>query len=154
MTLADPYRLRVGKRSDRSALLTLMQQAYRELYPSAVLDHLAVTTEQLWSTQTPTWFVETAELTQLIGCLWLGHAIDQGTGDRYAHIFLLYVEPSHRRRGLGRALMQQAETWALVHGSPSIGLHVVGQSTAARSLYGQLGYIPQATFMQKNLGMS
>ncbi len=64
----------------------------------------------------------------LVACVWVGNAVDQAQGDRHAHIFLLYVVPEHRRRGIGTALMRYVEAWARVRGDRQIGLQVF-QST-------------------------
>jgi ribosomal protein S18 acetylase RimI-like enzyme len=151
--LDGSYRLKMGSRRDDKRLLTFMQQAYRELSPHLKGEHLAQTVGQLWSDKTPVWFVSPAQPTssEEIGCVWLGNAVDQVTGDRYTHIFLLYVAPKHRRRGLGRILMQCAEDWATQQGYPQMGLHVFTENNAAQSLYQKLGYCPQALVLKKSL---
>ena len=84
-----------------------------------------------------------------IACLWAGNAIDQVTGDRHAHIFLLYVVPSHRRRGIAKALMQHIENWAKQRGDRQIGLQVFTSNTPALNLYQNLGYQTQSLWMIK-----
>ena len=149
------YHLRVGKRSDRRHLTHFMHQAYWERDPQVKLDPFRDTIEQLWTEQTPAWFVEQTvpEHTQYpVGCLWLGNATDQSMGEPYTHIFLLYVAPRHRRQGLGTALMHHAEYWAKMQGHQQIGLHVLTDNTGALQLYQGLGYASQALFLQKALG--
>lgn len=143
-----------GKRSDHKLLVRFTHEAYQELCPQAKLGHLSQTVEQLWSDQLGLWFIKSTlpEFSgQALGCLWLGNAVDQVSGDRYAHIFLLYVTPAHRRRGLGTALMQRAEQWALQQGSLQLGLHVFVENLSAQALYQRLGYSPKAIFLQKCL---
>lgn len=104
-----------------------MQQTYAEIAAGGDYSHLAKTVEQYLSQETPLWWVEltnsknSSEISspsipqrhgQLVACLWLGTAVDQVLGDRHAHIFLLYVLPEHRRKGIGSALMRYAEDWA------------------------------------------
>ena len=86
-----------------------------------------------------------------IACLWVGNAIDQVRGDRHAHIFLLYVVPEHRRRGIGTALMRYVESWARTKGDRQIGLQVFESNKAALNLYNQLGYQTQSLWMIKSL---
>jgi ribosomal protein S18 acetylase RimI-like enzyme len=86
-----------------------------------------------------------------VACLWVGNAIDQVRGDRYAHIFLLYVKPEHRRRGIGTGLMRYVEKWARARGDRQIGLQVFQANTAAVNLYNQFGYQTQSLSMVKNL---
>jgi ribosomal protein S18 acetylase RimI-like enzyme len=148
-----PYRLKRGKTSDLKTLLNFMQRAYQELSPDTELSYLAETVQQLWSEQAPFWLVEEfPEQDEFSGCVWLGTAIDPMTGDRVPHIFLLYIDPRHRRRGLGSALMHHAETWAISQGHDQLGLHVFTENTPALALYKALGYSPQSIFLQKQLG--
>lgn len=144
-----------------------MQQTYRELYPDQNFDHLAQTVEQYFSAETPLWWVEESQpepqnlnssatllpASQMgsapVACLWLGTAIDQVKGWRYPHIFLLYVNLAHRRRGVGSALMLHAETWARARGNYQIGLQVFQHNQPALQLYTKLGYQPQSLSMVK-----
>nr|WP_199332181.1 GNAT family N-acetyltransferase [Fischerella sp. FACHB-380] len=86
-----------------------------------------------------------------IACLWIGNAIDQVTGDRHAHIFLLYVVPEHRRRGIATALMRYAEDWAKNRGDQQMGLQVFQSNQAALNLYSHLGYKTQSLWLKKLL---
>lgn len=151
------YRLRRGSGLDRALLVKFMQRTYQELYPTESFAHLAQTVEQYFSGETPLWWVEqevaaTENAAQIpVGCVWIGTAIDQVTGQRHPHIFLLYVRPEHRRQGLGSALMQQVETWAKERGDRQIGLQVFHQNQPARRLYEKLGYQPQALWLVKSI---
>jgi ribosomal protein S18 acetylase RimI-like enzyme len=154
-----------------------MHRTYGELYPNQELGHLAQTVEQYFSNQTPLWWVECQEnsseeaeilpvlpsssnlnpkdrvqnLKSVVGCLWLGNAIDQATGERHAHIFLLYVAPEHRRRGIGAALVIRAENWARARGDRQIGLQVFLSNQPALNLYQKLGYQSHSVWMLKSL---
>jgi ribosomal protein S18 acetylase RimI-like enzyme len=138
-----------------------MQKTYLELSGSDRIAHLADTVEQYFSVDTPLWWVEkladdallaaVSPLRSTIACLWLGTAIDQLSGDRHAHIFLLYVAPAYRRQGIGSALMQIAEDWAKKRGDRQIGLQVFQVNQAALSLYQQLGYEVRSLGMSKPL---
>lgn len=169
------YCLNEGSTLDRALLLKTMRRTYQELYPQQTFDHLAQTLEAYFSAQTPLWWVEAvpqagatpAEQAHLpplgqpglmerrrpdyVGCLWMGTATDQVSGLRHAHIFLLYVQPEHRRKGLGRALMHQAEAWAEQRGDRQISLQVFEHNSAALSLYQGLGYQPQSVALVKSL---
>jgi ribosomal protein S18 acetylase RimI-like enzyme len=150
----QPYYLWSGKRAHQRLLLQFLHQAYQELCPTAPLDHLTQTVQQLWSDPISLWFIGSTlpeHSSQPLGCLWLGNAIDQVSGDRYTHVFLIYVNPEHRQRGLGTALMQHAEAWALEQGNTQIGLHVFVDNVPAYHLYQQLGYASQAVFLSKQL---
>ncbi len=165
------YYIRRGTTLDRALLVKFMQRTYQGMFPQQDFSHLAHTVEQYFSSETPLWWVdfvgvEDAQTGQQVeeisapssppsslpvACLWLGNAIDQQRGDRHAHIFLLYVAPEHRRRGLGSALMRYVETWAKTRGDHQIGLQVFTSNTAALNLYNQLGYQTQSLLMIKSL---
>lgn len=163
------YRLRLGSQLDRALLVKFMQFTYQELFPEHGVNHLAHTVDQYLAPETPLWWVDSADFNSEldlntetfsakrvqrspIACLWIGNAIDQIQGDRHAHIFLLYVVPSHRRRGVGSALMNHAENWAKQRGDRQMGLQVFHSNRPALQLYGKLGYQPQSIWMVKPLG--
>ena len=158
--LLPGYLVRDGSGLDRASLVKFMHRTYQELFQEQDFSHLARTVEQYFSKETPVWWVElansnlTAQLPhsrQPIACLWVGNAVDQVQGDRHAHIFLLYVVPEHRRRGIGTALMRYVEDWASVRGDRQIGLQVFQSNQPALNLYNQLGYQTQSLWMVKSL---
>lgn len=85
------------------------------------------------------------------GCLWLTEAIDQRSGDKQAYVFLLYVAPPHRHKGLGSALMEHAQSWAKRNGYEQMSLQVFEKNKAAMRLYEKLGYESQAKWMSLDL---
>lgn len=150
--LLPGYYLRSGTGRDRDQLVDFMARTYRESYPQADLSHLPQTVDQFWSEVTPFWFVEAASRPQEpLGCLWLGTAVDQVKGDRHTHLFLLYVDPSQRRRGIGTALMRHGEVWAREQGDRQMGLQVFQTNQPALRFYQALGYQTQALWMVKPL---
>lgn len=143
------YTVRVGSSLDRALLVKFMQKTYQEIAPKQDFSHLALTVEQYLSRETPLWWVECDRTA--VACLWAGNAIDQITGDRIAHIFLLYVAPEHRRKGIAKALMTLGETWAIDKKLGAIGLQVFQTNNFAKNLYNQLGYQTQSLSMVKPL---
>lgn len=167
--LIPGYWLKKGSTIDRAKLVQFMQRTYEELYPQQEFSHLAQTIEQYFSNQTPVWWVEGQEKGEeipyktpinflsygtqggkKIACLWLGNAVDQVSGKRHTHIFLLYVNPVHRRQGIGTALMNYAENWAKQKGDSQIGLQVFVQNQPALNLYHKLGYQSRSLWMIKS----
>ncbi len=155
INLPEGYQLKIGTKCDRNVLLTYMKLTYQELYPQQDnFEHLKVTVSQYFSHRTPLWLVETmpkSETSSTVGCLWMGKAIDQKDGESYAHIFLLFVNPEHRRRGLGKALIQVAENYAQAQGDRAIGLQVFANNQAAIGLYQNAGFEIQSISMIKPL---
>ncbi len=154
------YTIRSGSTLDRALLVKFMQRTYQDMFPQQDFTHLSQTVRQYLSSDTPLWWVEYSAdkkqqvdifPTRPIACLWMGNAIDQISGLRHAHIFLLYVTPEHRRKGIGTALMQYAENWAKQRGDNQIALQVFQTNTPALNLYNQLGYQIQSLWMIKPL---
>lgn len=140
-----------------------MQRTYQDLFANEDFSHLEQTVKQYFSSDTPLWWVEEEEKQGSnkesfssaplppIACLWVGNAIDQVHGHRHAHIFILYVVPEHRRRGIGTALMRYVENWAIQRGDRQIGLQVFQSNKPALNLYNHLGYQTQSLWMVKFL---
>jgi ribosomal protein S18 acetylase RimI-like enzyme len=69
----------------------------------------------------------------------------------YAVIDNLVVDTRYRRRGLGRALMVQAENWASTRGATEVTLNVFEFNQAAQKMYQALGYQTRSRKMAKRL---
>ncbi|PSB49661.1 GNAT family N-acetyltransferase [Cyanosarcina cf. burmensis CCALA 770] len=162
--LLPGYSIHSGTNQDRTLLLQFMQQSYQEIFPKQNFAHLTRTVEQYFSRDTPLWWVEEsqnskvksqnsklADSCQKVACLWVGNAVDQVKGDRHTYIFLLYVKPEYRQRGIGKALMRYLEDWARTKGDRQIGLQVFQSNTLALDLYHKLGYQIQSHWMIKTL---
>jgi ribosomal protein S18 acetylase RimI-like enzyme len=148
------YQLLTGNTIDTSTLLKFLQITYQELYPAQQnYQHLQLTVDRYFSSETPLWFVTTSiqNRSVKIACLWLGIAIDQINGIRHPNIFLIYVDPDYRRQGIGRALMGHAEAWAKAQGYTQMGLQVFTTNLPAIELYHQLGYKSRSISMMREL---
>lgn len=140
-----------GLFSEKRVLLEFLRCTYEELSPQGFSARWGrQTIDQYFSAQTPRWWIgREGGMADPVAGLWLGSALDGGVGDRYAQVLLLYVRPEHRRRGLARALMQEAQGWAQERGDHQIGLQVFAQNQPALSLYQKLGYQTHALLMVK-----
>ena len=59
-------------------------------------------------------------------------------GERLAFVYNVYTEPAHRRRGLGRVMMDAIHTWCRANGVRSVALNA---SRDGQRLYEAMGYI-------------
>lgn len=150
------YQLRMGSLKDNSLLHKFMYLTYQELFPHQHdFSHLTETVNKYFSMRTPLWFVQkkekqvSADLN--VACLWMGNAIDQIEGERYAHIFLIFVLPKYRRQGIGTTLIRAAEAWSKARGDRQIGLQVFTNNEPALNLYRHLGFQTQSISMIKPL---
>ena len=57
------------------------------------------------------------------------------------HVLRLVVDPAHRRRGLGRALLDGLVDWAEERGAGAVALEVREGSAPARGLYATAGFV-------------
>lgn len=62
--------------------------------------------------------------------------------DRTAEVFGMFVDPSLRRCGTGRALLETAEEWAVGEGARLLALEVNENLEPAVALYTRSGYSP------------
>jgi len=53
----------------------------------------------------------------------------------------MLVAPTHRRRGIGRALLEEAIGWARTNGKTALTLRVFPDNDAARTLYFAAGFV-------------
>jgi ribosomal protein S18 acetylase RimI-like enzyme len=145
------YGLRQGKNRDVPLLVEYLRSTYQELcHDSNSFEHLQLTVNNYFSELTPLWFVETKPPgKESIACLWLGDAIDPGNGERYTYIFLIFVHPQHRCRGIGKALLQLAENWAKARGDRQIGLQVFLDNQPALKIYQNAGFTTSSVLMTK-----
>jgi ribosomal protein S18 acetylase RimI-like enzyme len=155
--LPQNYTFRKGQARDRALLVKFLRHTYKELFPhQSSFVHLIKTVDDHFTLNSPLWWVEIEDpqnseikYQSSVACLWMGNAIDQVTGDRYSHIFLLYVMPSYRRQGIGKALMNQAIDYAQSRGDRQIGLQVFTHNKEALNIYNTLGFQTTSYLMLK-----
>lgn len=74
---------------------------------------------------------------RLVGTVMAGHDGHRGW------VYYLAVDPGSRGAGLGRALMEAAESWLREQGAPKVQLMVRADNTAVVEFYERLGYADQ-----------
>jgi RimJ/RimL family protein N-acetyltransferase len=76
----------------------------------------------------------------LAGYIKVGQAVPLRSSEHVLEIKGLSVDPDHRRRGVGKALIHAALGQARAAGARRLMLRVLGHNTAARELYAQCGF--------------
>jgi len=76
---------------------------------------------------------------------------DEVTNTDQAFVAYMAVEPGAQRRGVGRALLVQAEVIARAAGLPHLALMVTEDNAAARALYGAMGFGTERRMLTKAL---
>lgn len=97
-------------------------------------------------------FIAEDEDGQRVGFMHLQKTLDFFTGRSNCHISDLAVAPSQEGKGVGRALLAHAETWAREHRCTLITLAVFPGNERARALYAAHGYDTDLVRMAKPVG--
>ena len=84
-----------------------------------------------------------------VGSIWL--AVERHSGQSSGFIYDLFIFEGCRRKGIAGQAMIALESMAKELGLASLSLHVFAHNTAARALYGRLGYMPTNLVLAKNL---
>jgi len=86
-----------------------------------------------------------------LGFLHLQIQRDFFSGERSCHVSDIAVAPGQDGRGIGRALLAHAETWALANHCKLLTLSVFPANARARGLYEQAGFTTDLVRMAKSL---
>ena len=142
--MAD-YRIRPATIDDVEALVhhrvAMFSDMGTPMDPTAVgRSFRAWVTEMLPAGVYRAWIVETAS-----GDIVAGGGVTvlpwppgpQSVGSHLAFVYNIYTEPSHRRCGVARRLMETIHAWCLAEGISTVALN---SSTEGQPLYESLGY--------------
>ena len=69
-------------------------------------------------------------------------------------LYDLFVDPSSRRAGIGRALMTTAADWARTQGACRIDLETAHTNVIGQGLYESLGYQQDHVFRKYSLNLT
>ena len=145
--------VRVASRSDLDDLTILFDQ-YRQFYQCtpdlpAARDWLEKNMDQERSTV----FVADIRGT-LLGFTQLYPALCSVDLVKYFVLYDLFVDPSGRRSGVARALMNAASEWAKAQGAARLDLETARDNAPGQALYKDLGYELDEVFLKFSLDLS
>jgi|ERR1700728_1985359 GNAT superfamily N-acetyltransferase len=100
-------------------------------------------TEDEWLARAMRWNGETGigflAIEDGAACGIAGAFLDQNDGSR-AHLVSMWTAPTHRRRGVGRMLVEAVPGWARLRGARSLNLMVTSMNEGAILFYERLGF--------------
>ena len=149
MTTIDGLPLRALRPEDADEVIALISATYAE-YPGCVLDlpgvdaDLPELADRLQDAGGRGWVVTDAgRVVACVGVVPLPRADGPGTEGPRAELKRLYVAATHRRRGIGRALVRQVEEHAATTwGTRIVELWSDDRFEDAHRLYVRCGYAP------------
>jgi ribosomal protein S18 acetylase RimI-like enzyme len=134
----------LGESTDRERALL------RERWPGLLAEHHGFTAAQFGARDADLWVLE-GDSGRYLGHLWLTEKREPVHGGRLLEVTTMGVVREARGEGLGRLLMQKAESVARERGIADIELSVAGNNRRARDLYRDLGYETVRRTMRKRL---
>ena len=134
----------LGESTERER--TLLQKRW----PEILAELHGFTEERFGAADAILWVLE-GEGGRYLGHLWLTEKREPITGARILEVTTMGVVREARGEGLGRLLMQKAESEARERGIQDIELSVAGNNRRARELYRDLGYDTVRRTMRKRL---
>lgn len=125
--LSAPFQIRVLESKDAAFILELGASAFGEFSRDAARS-------TLWMAEHhPTWIATRSDER-------IGFAILRVAGKGRAELLAIAVAERERGHGVGRALIERAESAARVRGAPGITLHTADANVAAVDLFRKRGY--------------
>jgi GNAT superfamily N-acetyltransferase len=84
-----------------------------------------------------------AESDTRLGFVYLETLADYFSGERHGHVGIIAVDAAAEGKGIGRALLDAAASWARMHGFRRLTLNVFEGNGRARRLYEHAGFEPE-----------
>ena len=122
----------------------------RELWPRLLAERRGLTAAGLTAPGAELWVVQ-GDDGRYLGHLWLTEKTDEVSNRRTLEVTTMGIVREARGQGLGRLLMQKAESAAREKKIEDIELSVAGNNRRARDLYRDLGYETTRRTMRKRM---
>ena len=105
--------------------------------------------EKLSKRETDKIFVAEDESHAFLGYLWVGEGSNMMTGLKHGYVYDIFVKEEFRGKGIGRTLLQKAESYCRERRYSRILLMVSVNNQAAMKLYDEMGFKAEQTYMAK-----
>jgi ribosomal protein S18 acetylase RimI-like enzyme len=115
------------------------------------IKHILEVFEQLSKRETDRIFVAEDESHAFLGYFWIGEGSNMLTGLKHGYIYGIFVKEEFRGKGIGKILLEKAESYCLEKGYSRIRLMVSVSNETATSLYARMGFKAEQVHMGKAL---
>jgi ribosomal protein S18 acetylase RimI-like enzyme len=142
----------VRKHTVETAWTTFSESEKKQLDKDEWTKHVLEVFERLYKRETDRIFVAEDECHAFLGYLWVGESRNMMTGLNHGYIYDIFVKEEFRGKGIGRILMERAESYCRGKGYPRILLMVSTSNKTATKLYSRVGFKAEQVYMGKSLG--
>jgi ribosomal protein S18 acetylase RimI-like enzyme len=113
--------------------------------------HMVEVFENFYKRENSEIFVAEDERHRFVGYLFVGESRDMMTGLSYGFVYDIFVEEKSRGKGIGKMLMEKAESYCREKGFSRIALSVSAANDSAMRLYSRMGFKPEHMILGKEL---
>jgi ribosomal protein S18 acetylase RimI-like enzyme len=114
--------------------------------------HMVEVFEDFYKRENSRIFVAEDEVQAFVGYVFVGESSDMLTGlGNFGFIYDIFVEEKFRGKGIGKMLLERAESHCREKSYSRIALMVATVNDSAISLYNRMGFKPEQMYMGKEL---
>jgi ribosomal protein S18 acetylase RimI-like enzyme len=141
----------VRKYTVETAWTVFSENERKELDKEKWAKHILEGFEKLSKRETDKIFVAEDESHAFLGYLWIGEGSNMMTGLKHGYVYDIFVKEEFRGKGIGKILMEKAESYCRERSYSRILLMVSVSNETATRLYDRMGYKAEQIHMAKAL---
>ena len=141
----------VRKYTVETAWATFSESERKQLDKEKWTKHILDGFERLSKRETDKIFVAEDEKHAFLGYLWVGEGRNMMTGLKHCYVYDVFVKEEFRGKGIGRILLDKAESYCREKCYSRILLMVSVSNEVAIRLYDKMGFKAEQTYMAKGL---
>lgn len=141
----------VMKYTVETAWTTFSENERKQLDKERWTKHILEGFAKLSKRETDKIFVAENENHAFLGYLWVGEGTNMMTGLKHGYIYDIFVKEEFRGKGVGKILVEKAESHCRERGYSRILLMVSVSNESANKLYNRMGFKAEQTYMAKAL---